>query len=101
MSNMSANYISENEMLEAIYNQAFEEKQQARGDKRNSANKNFLGGLSKQEGPSSTAEQDIIDKIISEDVDALKNYSRDAIISSLRIVYSEGQLDFFACLNIL
>ena len=49
LSNLSVDFISEKDVLEAIYNRVFEEKQQARKDKRPqgaNANALFLTNLS-------------------------------------------------------
>ena len=48
MSNVSINYISENQILEAIYDRVFEENEQKRADKRQPGKYNpFLTGIGK------------------------------------------------------
>ena len=103
LSNASINYISENEILEAIYNKAFEEKQQARGSHRQSgANNMFLTGISSRQG-GGVAQQEIVDKIIQsdQDLEGLKKYTREQLLPSIKAVYEEGQLDFSSVVNLL
>jgi len=70
LSNMSVNYITEKDVLEAIYNKAFEEKQEQRAGKRHagSSNNAFLTGIHAKQTPSATVHSDIIEKLKKEDI---------------------------------
>lgn len=82
MSNMSVDYISEKEVLEAIYTRMFEDKQQARAKQRREAgggNNLFLTGIGNHKRD--VAQKEVIDKILKEDFEeVLQNYPKEDIV---------------------
>lgn len=97
MSNLSADYISEKEVIEAIYNSIFDEKQQARAKQRKdngSANNNFLSGAlgnTRKE----VAQKDITDKILQEDFETLQKFAKEDLVVALKSIYDSGKKTFY------
>ena len=91
MSNISADYISEREVLEAIYNRIFDEQQQARRNKRQSgsgaANNNlFLAGIGGHR--KEAVQKDIAEKMPRGDTDyIIQTYPREEITGAVRDYY--------------
>jgi hypothetical protein len=89
LSNLSADYISEKDAIEAIYARIFEEKQQARTKQKREAgfgNNLFLtglGGTHQREG----ALKETIEKILNEDYKAIANLSKEEVLSAIRSIY--------------
>jgi len=103
MSNMSVDYISEKEVLEAIYNRMFDDKQQARAKQRREAgggNNLFLTGIGNHKRD--VAQKEVVDKILKEDFEeVLQNYPKEDIVEAVRSLYTEGKKNFEELINIM
>lgn len=103
LSNLSADYISEKEALEAIYARVFEENRQAKAKQRREAghgNNLFLTGLGAthhREG----ALKEAIDKIMSEDYKAITSIPKDEALSAIRSIYEDGKKNFHEVVDLL
>jgi hypothetical protein len=103
---MSVDYISEKEVLEAIYTRVFEEKQQERKAKRDSVTAGGVGNLfltNLTSGHRKEAVQnDINERLPKGDSEyIIKTYPKDEILNAVRAFYEDKAKDFNEVVEIL
>jgi hypothetical protein len=104
LSNLSVDYISEKEVLEAVYNRAFEEKEQARKKKKDNApgHNLFLQGAGISGHRKDAVQKDINEKIPQGDSEyILHNYPREEIVNALRDFYDQRNKNFHEIVELL
>lgn len=105
LSNLSVDYISEKEVLEAIYTRMFEEKQQARKVKRDEtggamANNLFLTNLTGHR--KEAVQNDINEHLPKKNAEYITNtYPREEIINAVKAFYEEKTKTFNEVVEIL
>ena len=104
LSNLSVDFISEKEVLEAIYNRVFEEKQEVRKDKREAAGGNpnalFLTNLT---GHRKEAIQKEIEEKLpqGESESIIHNYPKEEIVNAVRAFYEDRVKNFNETVELL
>jgi hypothetical protein len=102
LSNMSVDYISEKEVLEAVYNRVFEEKQQSRKQKRDNVPGHalFLTGITGHR--KEAVQKDISERIPKGDSEyIIQTYPKDEIVNAVRDYYDERTKNFHEVVELL
>lgn len=100
---MSVDFISEKDVLEAIYNRVFEEKQQARKEKRSAAgNPNQLILTNLTGHRKDVIQKELAEKIPAKEGDSiLQTYPKDEILNAIRAHYDDKEKNFFETAELL